>query len=592
MHRPISIVLIVILTAFLVGLLLACGASEEDSAAGAPGAPAPDQYQLESLRESRGLDRPLWARITQSDSAQAPASAPAAMASERVVREVVKEVAVEKTVSQPAAPAPAQAPAAMARAQMVKEVAVEKAVSQAVQVSSEADSTRAQLVTQRRIIIREVDMSLVVDEIQGTVDEIAELAENAGGWVVDSGRWSLHSGSISIRVPADMLDDTIEELRDLAIKVQAENTTSRDVTDEYVDLGARLTNQQATQKALLSLLERATNVEAALEVQRDLTRVQEEVERLSGRIKFLEESSAFSIIRVNLSLAPMDMEVDAGADQTVAVGVPVSFRATFRPPDGIEEYTIAWDFGDASDTRFVHRTAPTQTSGELTTETVAHVYGTTAGSPFIAEVSITGTGEGGIIEGKDTLTVAVSEIPAIEVFAGEGKAVEQNNAVEFSGSFTRPKGLTDVRYEWDFGDGSTPIEGDLPEGVTRATATHVYPDYRREPYIAKLTVSADSEVGEVEASAEFYVYVTEQVGFVVGGFELGDNFKTAVRGLTGFVQGLTVIVIWLAIFSPFWGAIVALVWFIVRWRARRRTEGGERLEVEATATGEETGGAG
>ena len=81
MHRPISIVLIVILTAFLVGLLLACGASEEDSAAGAPGAPAPDQYQLESLRKSMGLDRPLLARITQSASAQAPAQpAPAAPA--------------------------------------------------------------------------------------------------------------------------------------------------------------------------------------------------------------------------------------------------------------------------------------------------------------------------------------------------------------------------------------------------------------------------------------------------------------------------------------------------------------------------------
>ena len=442
MHRPISIVLIVILTAFLVGLLLACGASEEDSAAGAPGAPAPDQYQLESLRKSMGLDRPLLARITQSDSAQAPAQpAPAA----------------------PAAPAPTSVPAAMASERVVKEVAAEKTVSQAVQSVSEADSTRAQLVTQRRIIIREVDMSLVVDEIQGTVDEIAELAENAGGWVVDSGRWSLHSGSISIRVPADVLDDTVAELRLLANKVDAENTSSRDVTDEYVDLGARLTNQQATQKALLSLLERATNVEAALEVQRDLTRVQEEVERLSGRIKFLEESSAFSIIRVNLSLAPMAVEVDAGADQTVAVGVPVSFRATFSPPDGIEDYTIAWDFGDASDTRVIHRTAPTQTPGELTTETVAHVYGTTAGSPFIAEVSITGTGEGGIIEGKDTLTVAVSEIPAIEVFAGGGKTVDQNTEVEFSGSFTRPKGLTDVRFEWDFGDGSTPTEGDLPK---------------------------------------------------------------------------------------------------------------------------------
>ena len=551
MSRLACIALLTILATALVGLLSACGAGAEsgdDSSAWA--------RQGGSISESLGLDRPFG----ETTAASAPAPQPPA-----------------------ARPAP-PVPTSMTSKQVVKEVAVEKAVSQAVQVSSEADSTRAQLVTQRRIIIREVDMSLVVDDIQAAIDEIAEMAEDVGGWVVDSGRWSLHSGSISIRVPAGVLDDTIAELRTLANRVDAENTTSRDVTDEYVDLGGRLTNQLATHEALLKLLERAEAVETALAVQRDLSRVQEEVERLSGRIKFLEESSAFSIIRVNLRLAPVDVEVDAGADQTVAVGVPVSFRATFSPPDGIDDYTIAWDFGDASDTRVIHRTAPTQTPGELTTETVAHVYGATAGSPFIAEISITGTGEGGIIEGKDTLTVAVSEIPAIEVFAGGSKTVDQNTEVEFSGSFTRPKGLTDVRYEWDFGDGSTPTEGDLPEGVTRATATHVYPDHRREPYIAKLTVSADSEVGEVEASAEFYVYVTEQVGFVVGGFELGDNFKTAVRGLTGFVQGLTVIVIWLAIFSPFWGAIVALVWFIVRWRARRRTEGRERLEAEAAAT--------
>ena len=227
--------------------------------------------------------------------------------------------------------------------------------------------------------------------------------------------------------------------------MESENTSSRDVTDEYVDLGSRLKNQHATQEALLGLLERATTVEAALEVQRDLSRVQEEVERLSGRIKFLEESAAFSIIRVNLRLAPIEVTVDAGPDQTVAVHVPVKFRATFTPPEGIDDYTIIWDFGDATEPQFVHRTAPTLTPGELTTATVHHVYGGTTGSPFIAEVKITGTREGGIVEGEDTLTVAVSEIPAIEVFAGDWLEVEQNTEVSFSGSFTRPQGLTDVR---------------------------------------------------------------------------------------------------------------------------------------------------
>ena len=584
MSRLTSIVLLAILATALVGLLSACGASTES---GDESMEWPRQGG--TISKQLGLDQP-FRQMTSDSGAPGPQGSQGAPGLAGLPGHPgnpgpdleVAEAAPQAPAARPASPDPTS----MTSKQVLQEVAVEKMVSQAVQVSSEADRTQAQLVAQRRIIIREVDMSLVVYDIQAAIDDIAEMAADANGWVVDSGRRSLHSGSISIRVPADVLDDTIAELRTLANKVDAENTTSRDVTDEYVDLGGRLTNQQATHEALLKLLERAEAVETALAVQRDLSRVQEEVERLSGRIKFLEESSAFSIIRVNLNLAPMAVVVDAGADRTVAVGVPVSFRATFSPPEGIEDYTIAWDFGDASDTRVIHRTAPTQTPGELTTETVAHVYGTTTGSPFIAEVSITGTGEGGIIEGKDTLTVAVSEIPAIEVFAGDDKTVDQNTEVEFSGSFTRPEGLTDVRYEWDFGDGSTPTEGDLPEGVTRATAAHVYPDYRREPYIAKLTVSADSEVGEVEASAEFYVFVTEQVGFVVGGFELGDSFKTAVRGLTGFVQALTVIVIWLAIFSPFWGAIVALVWFVIRWRSRRRTEKRERLEAEATETSE------
>ena len=69
-------------------------------------------------------------------------------------------------------------------------------------------------------------MSLVVYDIQAAIDDIAEMAADANGWVVDSGRRSLHSGSISIRVPADVLDDTIAELRTLANRVDTENTTS------------------------------------------------------------------------------------------------------------------------------------------------------------------------------------------------------------------------------------------------------------------------------------------------------------------------------------------------------------------------------
>ena len=60
---------------------------------------------------------------------------------------------------------------------------------------------------------------------------------------------------------------------------------------------------------------RAETVEAALKVQQTLTGVQEEVERLQGKIKLLEETSAFSLVSVNLELEPVDMAVEEIADQ-------------------------------------------------------------------------------------------------------------------------------------------------------------------------------------------------------------------------------------------------------------------------------------
>ncbi len=562
MSRQSFLLLVIVVSVTLLGTLVACGGAEESASSDWPWARATS-------------DSDEWERMAIAPAAPAPAaaSAPGPQGSPGIPglpgNPAARAQSAPAQPAAPASPAPAAA-AAPSAAPVLKEVVSEVSV----EALSEAPAP-AQLVTQRRIIIREVDMSLVVDEIQEAIDEIADLADEAGGWVVDSGRWALHGGSISIRVPAEVLDDTINELRSLATKVESENTSSRDVTDEYVDLGARLKNQQATQEALLGLLERATNVEAALAVQRDLSKVQEDVERLSGRIKFLEESAAFSIIRVHLSLAPVEVNVDAGTDQTVAVQEPVKFRATFSPPEGIEDYVITWDFGDATEPQTIYRTAPTQTPGEFTTATVNHVYGTTTGSPFIAQVIVTGTGEGGLIEGKDTLTIAVSEVPVIEVFAGDWMEAEQNTEVSFSGSFTRPQGLTDVRYEWDFGDGLPPVTGDLPEGTTRAYATHVYRDYRPEPYTARLTVTAESEVGQIEATRTVEVFVREELGFVVGGYDFADSLKSAVRGLSELVQGSMVVLIWLVIFLPLWAIVGGVIWLIVRvWRWRRsRREG-------------------
>ena len=560
MKTSIMILMAVSLAALLVvAIVSACGGSEEDS---------------EWARQDGG-----WRLAEEAAMQVAPAPAPTAMPARPAGPPGSPGLpGLPGNPGNPGAPAPA-APAAavVVEKEVVREVEVEKIAERAQSVplalsgSDASQQQPAQLVSQRRIIVRTANMVIVVDEIQAAIDEISRMADVLGGWVVSTDRSRKHDGSVSIRIPAASLDLAIEELRELAKDVETEITTSQDVTDEYYDLQSRLKNQQATEAALIRLLDRAENVEHALAVQRELSDVQENVERLLGRIKLLEETSAFSLITVSLRLAPLDMAIDAGPDQSVAVHSPTRFRATFTPPEGMDQHSVTWDFGDGSEPVYIGRTAPTTTEGERVTATVTHTYDDPKDSPFIVQVSISSFGESGVAEGEDTLIVSVSEIPVIEVYAGNDINATQNEEVVFTGSFTRPVGLTNVRYEWDFGDGSPIIEGEVSEG-TRVAMTHSYADFRPDPYRARLTIIADSAVGEVSASQDIYVFVDEELGLVAGGFDVGDTGKIAIRTLTLVVSGLTTMIIWIGVFAFIWVPLAALIVFLVRRGRRFRAE--------------------
>ena len=94
-----------------------------------------------------------------------------------------------------------------------------------------------------RMIIRTGDMSLVVADVAVALEGIVGLAENYEGYVVSSNSWREGDrlvGIISIRVPAERFDDAIRALREMAVEVNSESTSSQDVTEEYVDLSAKL----------------------------------------------------------------------------------------------------------------------------------------------------------------------------------------------------------------------------------------------------------------------------------------------------------------------------------------------------------------
>ena len=468
------------------------------------------------------------------------------------------------------APAATAAPAAMQAEEEAESMMVEADDGEGASSGSGPDIL-ASLPAQQRIIIRTVDMQLTVPDVAAAVDNVAALAGRSGGWVVSSDRSARHGGKITIRVPADSLDSAIQQLRELALQVESEISASQDVTDEYVDIQSRLKGLRATEERLLEIMKQADDVEDALNVQLELSNLQTRIEQIEGRIKYLEQTSAYSLINVGLRASPLALPADAGPDKTFAVGATARFRASFRPPEGIDSFSWRWDFGDGSRPVEGSASAPTTNTGERVTATVTHTYSNEDDSPYIVEFQLVGTGEAGLAEGEDTFIATVIEIPEINVFAGEFQVVEEDEVVEFNGSFTRPEGLRDFRYSWDFGDGSPVLKGVPAEGETQVAVTHAYSNYRPDEYRVTLTVTAESDAGSVESTSTLGVFVQESDSLVISGWSLADAGRQAVRALSAVGYGIVTALLWLGVFIPVILAIAAVIYGLVWLRRRRRS---------------------
>jgi PKD repeat protein len=199
-----------------------------------------------------------------------------------------------------------------------------------------------------RLIIRTANIDLVVVDVTAAMGQIEQLASTYDGFVVSSNNWKDSDrlmGNIAIRVTAGHFDDTIKALHALAVEVKLESTSGQDVTEEYVDLSAKLRNLEASEAQLLELMKQAGKVEEILGVQRELVNTRGEIEQTKGRMQYLEQSSSMSLIQVTLEQSKLTVEFNADP-RSVKVGHEVWFFPTVT--GGFEPYSYEWDFGDGS----------------------------------------------------------------------------------------------------------------------------------------------------------------------------------------------------------------------------------------------------
>ena len=170
--------------------------------------------------------------------------------------------------------------------------------------------------SQPRLIIRTADMSIIVTDTDEAMDRLAKMATDNGGWVVNSSVYqysdTAKTGNITLRVPAEGFDSALEAISTMSVEVTNLSTSGQDVTEEFVDLSARLENLEATAVRVRSFLEDADTVEEALAVNQELSRLEGEIESFKGRIQYLSQSAAFSTISINITPDELSQPIEVG----------------------------------------------------------------------------------------------------------------------------------------------------------------------------------------------------------------------------------------------------------------------------------------
>ena len=156
----------------------------------------------------------------------------------------------------------------------------------------------------QRLVSRNSSLSLLVKDVSIAIREIQSKAQDAGGFLVNSSLSrpdSNASGNISVRVPSEKLDETMDQIKSLGLKTVYESVVGTDLTDQYEDIQTRLDLLESIKTKYQSILSSATRVQDILEVQREIINTQSQIDSLKGQQLYLEKSASLSLISISLS---------------------------------------------------------------------------------------------------------------------------------------------------------------------------------------------------------------------------------------------------------------------------------------------------
>lgn len=228
-------------------------------------------------------------------SCSAPMAAPAPTTAPAAPTAAPAMLSLTAPAAQPMPPVPGAPPAAEGGRQATNS---DGTGTQSVPNAASAD----------RMIVYTVNLRIEVQDTDKAANDISAIALQYKGYVAGSDLnrdpQGQMQGTITLRIPAESLDAAQKQIEATGLKVLSRNKSSNDVTDQYTDLNARLTNLQATRddlrKMLDSVTEKSNKAEDILAVYNQLSEVQGQIEQIKGQMNVLEKTTALATLTVEL----------------------------------------------------------------------------------------------------------------------------------------------------------------------------------------------------------------------------------------------------------------------------------------------------
>lgn len=155
-------------------------------------------------------------------------------------------------------------------------------------------------------LIKNARLDFTVENYDKSYDKIRSVTANAGGYISDS-KEAVHTarnhsrkgGYVVIRIPPEKFNDVVSQIENIGNLTNKEINV-QDVTQEYVDLSARLRNANSEEENFLKIMKNATTVEEMLLVEKEIGRVRGNIEQMQGQIAYMDERINFATIHINL----------------------------------------------------------------------------------------------------------------------------------------------------------------------------------------------------------------------------------------------------------------------------------------------------